>query len=239
MQGAGNTRLGKYPDANTTLARPSARTRPGQAHNRGCILSEDCVSSVVTKDSVLHIYKIASSPYKGRRRIPTIEDGVFLVGILRRRKEWTNQLINFLGTKVDYTRSSQRFGGVSVSTSIGCNIFLLLVVKPAGHTLSVSSFLDLASGLESDLRRSRCDRFREAKIRARKYSLPASAAANLSGNLVTTMQAGAIAGAMISSPLAEKKGRKPALLVVAVAGIVGGLMQGLSFGHLSVFYIGR
>ncbi|KAI1625636.1 MFS transporter [Exophiala viscosa] len=70
-------------------------------------------------------------------------------------------------------------------------------------------------------------------------NLPASAAANLSGNLVTTMQAGAIAGALVSSPLAEKKGRKPALLAVAIAGIVGGLMQGLSFGHLSVFYIGR
>lgn len=53
------------------------------------------------------------------------------------------------------------------------------------------------------------------------------------------MQAGAIAGALVSSPLAEKRGRKPALLAVAVTGIIGGLMQGLSFGHLSVFYIGR
>ncbi|KAK4938207.1 hypothetical protein LTR10_021280 [Elasticomyces elasticus] len=70
-------------------------------------------------------------------------------------------------------------------------------------------------------------------------NLSASAAANLSGNLVTTMQAGAIAGALVSSPLAEKKGRKLSLLVVAVAGIVGGLMQGLSFGNLAVFYIGR
>ncbi|KIW47273.1 uncharacterized protein PV06_02856 [Exophiala oligosperma] len=70
-------------------------------------------------------------------------------------------------------------------------------------------------------------------------ALSASAAANLSGNLVTTMQAGAIAGALVSSPLAEKKGRKPALLAVAVTGIVGGIMQALSFGHLPVFYIGR
>lgn len=53
------------------------------------------------------------------------------------------------------------------------------------------------------------------------------------------MQAGAIAGALVSSPLAEKKGRKPALLAVAVTGIVGGIMQALSFGHLPVFYIGR
>lgn len=69
--------------------------------------------------------------------------------------------------------------------------------------------------------------------------LPASAAANLSGNLVTTMQAGAIAGALVSSPLADRQGRKFSLLAVAVTGIIGGLMQGLSYGHLPVFYIGR
>lgn len=70
-------------------------------------------------------------------------------------------------------------------------------------------------------------------------NLSKSAAADLSGNLVTTMQAGAIAGALISGPLADRKGRKPALLAVAVAGFCGGLMQGLSFGYLPVFYIGR
>ncbi|KAF7551242.1 hypothetical protein G7Z17_g5164 [Cylindrodendrum hubeiense] len=68
---------------------------------------------------------------------------------------------------------------------------------------------------------------------------PPSAAADLSGNLVTTMQAGAVAGALISSPFADRKGRKPALLAVAVTGLVGGLMQAFSYGHLSVFYIGR
>ncbi|KAI9899765.1 hypothetical protein N3K66_006226 [Trichothecium roseum] len=68
---------------------------------------------------------------------------------------------------------------------------------------------------------------------------PAKFVANLSGNLVTTMQAGAVAGALLSTPLADKKGRKPALLAVAVTGLIGGLMQALSYGHLSVFYIGR
>lgn len=53
------------------------------------------------------------------------------------------------------------------------------------------------------------------------------------------MQAGAIAGALVSSPLADRKGRKFSLLAVAVTGIIGGLMQGLSYGHLAVFYIGR
>ena len=76
----------------------------------------------------------------------------------------------------------------------------------------------------------------------REYGLdtrPATAAADLSGNLVTTMQAGAVAGAMLSSPFADRKGRKPALLAVAITGFIGGLMQAFSYGNLSVFYIGR
>ncbi|KAH7171365.1 hypothetical protein EDB81DRAFT_710112 [Dactylonectria macrodidyma] len=68
---------------------------------------------------------------------------------------------------------------------------------------------------------------------------PAKDAADLAGNLVTTMQAGAVAGALISSPFADRKGRKPALLAVAITGFIGGLMQAFSYGHLSVFYIGR
>ena len=53
------------------------------------------------------------------------------------------------------------------------------------------------------------------------------------------MQAGAVLGAMLSSPLADRKGRKPALFAVAVTGIIGGFMQAFFSGHLSVFYIGR
>ncbi|CAH0047364.1 unnamed protein product [Clonostachys solani] len=68
---------------------------------------------------------------------------------------------------------------------------------------------------------------------------PPKAAADLSGNLVTTMQAGAVAGALLSSPIADRKGRKPALIAVAITGFIGGLMQAFSYGHLSVFYIGR
>ncbi|KAF4495039.1 quinate transport [Fusarium agapanthi] len=68
---------------------------------------------------------------------------------------------------------------------------------------------------------------------------PKEDAADLSGNLVTTMQAGAIAGALLSSPFADRKGRKPALLLVAVTGFIGGIMQAFSYDHLSIFYIGR
>ncbi|KAF4467490.1 quinate transport [Fusarium albosuccineum] len=66
-----------------------------------------------------------------------------------------------------------------------------------------------------------------------------TAAADLSGNLVTTMQAGAVAGALVCSPFADRWGRKPALLAVAVTGFIGGIMQAFSYGHLSAFYIGR
>lgn len=53
------------------------------------------------------------------------------------------------------------------------------------------------------------------------------------------MQAGAIGGALICSPYADLKGRKPALLMVAITGFVGGILQAFSYGHLSAFYIGR
>jgi MFS family permease len=69
--------------------------------------------------------------------------------------------------------------------------------------------------------------------------LEPSVAADLSGNLVTTMQAGAVAGALLSSPFADRKGRKPALFGVAITGFIGGVMQAVSFGHLPVFYVGR
>jgi len=65
------------------------------------------------------------------------------------------------------------------------------------------------------------------------------ARSNLSANLVSVMQAGAFAGALLANPLADKLGRKPALLIVAVIAFIGGLLQGVAFGHLSAFYVGR
>ncbi|SPO06990.1 related to quinate transport protein [Cephalotrichum gorgonifer] len=76
----------------------------------------------------------------------------------------------------------------------------------------------------------------------REYGLDVAGpdvAADLAGNLVTTMQAGAVLGALISSPFADWKGRKPSLLGVAITGFVGAIMQTFAFGHLPAFYIGR
>ncbi|RKU39802.1 hypothetical protein DL546_000837 [Coniochaeta pulveracea] len=65
------------------------------------------------------------------------------------------------------------------------------------------------------------------------------AAANLSANLVTTMQAGAFAGALLANPLADRLGRKPALLVVSIFAFIGGILQAFSYGSFACFYVGR
>ncbi|KAB5542529.1 hypothetical protein GE09DRAFT_1037150 [Coniochaeta sp. 2T2.1] len=66
-----------------------------------------------------------------------------------------------------------------------------------------------------------------------------AAVADLQGNLVTTMQAGAVLGALVCSPVADRWGRRPSLLAVAVLGLVGALLQAFAYGHLPAFYIGR
>lgn len=66
-----------------------------------------------------------------------------------------------------------------------------------------------------------------------------AASANLSANLVSTMQAGAIVGALAALPLGETLGRKPSLMIIAVFAFVGGLMQAFSNGNFGTFYAGR
>lgn len=66
-----------------------------------------------------------------------------------------------------------------------------------------------------------------------------TASANLSANLVSTMQAGAIVGALAALPISEKLGRRPSLLIIAVFAFVGGLMQAFSNGNFGTFYAGR
>lgn len=62
---------------------------------------------------------------------------------------------------------------------------------------------------------------------------------NLSANLVSVMQAGAFAGALLANPIADKIGRKAGLFTAAAFAFVGGLLQGLSFGKIACFYVGR
>jgi hypothetical protein len=64
-------------------------------------------------------------------------------------------------------------------------------------------------------------------------------AANLSANIVSTLQAGCFFGALLASPIAEKFGRKLALISAALVAIVGIVMQTAASGHLEAMYIGR
>lgn len=66
-----------------------------------------------------------------------------------------------------------------------------------------------------------------------------AASANLSANLVSTMQAGAIVGALAALPLGETLGRKPSLMIIAVFAFLGGLLQAFSDGNFATFYAGR
>ncbi|KAE8350042.1 general substrate transporter [Aspergillus coremiiformis] len=63
--------------------------------------------------------------------------------------------------------------------------------------------------------------------------------ANLSANIVSTLQAGCFFGALISSPVADKWGRKTGLIIASLIAIVGVIMQVAASGRLEVMYIGR
>lgn len=63
--------------------------------------------------------------------------------------------------------------------------------------------------------------------------------ANLSANIVSTLQAGCFFGALIASPAADKWGRRMSLLGAAMTGIVGVVMQTAASGYLEAMYIGR
>ena len=66
-----------------------------------------------------------------------------------------------------------------------------------------------------------------------------TAGANLSANIVSVMQAGAFAGALIANPISDKWGRKPGLFLVAVLTIIGVIFQTASSGKLAALYVGR
>ncbi|KAL1990508.1 hypothetical protein VTN49DRAFT_6347 [Thermomyces lanuginosus] len=71
------------------------------------------------------------------------------------------------------------------------------------------------------------------------YNKPADDTANLNANIVSTLQAGCFAGALAASPVSDRWGRRPALLISAALAIVGTVMQAAASGKLAVMYIGR
>lgn len=63
--------------------------------------------------------------------------------------------------------------------------------------------------------------------------------ANLQANIVSTLQAGCFAGALIAAPVADKLGRKRGLLYTSIVVLIGVIMQFNAWGHLEPLYIGR
>lgn len=75
-----------------------------------------------------------------------------------------------------------------------------------------------------------------------KYGLDpdnAKAEANLSANIVSTLQAGCFFGALAASWVADKYGRKLGLIAASFVAILGVIMQVAASGHLEAMYIGR
>lgn len=72
-----------------------------------------------------------------------------------------------------------------------------------------------------------------------KYGLTKDAAADLSSNIVSTLQAGCFFGSLFAYWAADRYGRKPALLVSAAITTLGVVIQTSSNGHTSALYVGR
>ncbi|KAL4944231.1 hypothetical protein BDV06DRAFT_233700 [Aspergillus oleicola] len=75
-----------------------------------------------------------------------------------------------------------------------------------------------------------------------KYGLTESsdtARANLSANIVSTLQAGCFFGALVASWVADKYGRKLGLIIASFVAILGVIIQVAASGHLEAMYIGR
>lgn len=63
--------------------------------------------------------------------------------------------------------------------------------------------------------------------------------ADLKANIVTTLQCGCFVGALSAGIVADKLGRKPALLIAATLAIIGTIMQAAALGHIGALYSGR
>jgi hypothetical protein len=70
-------------------------------------------------------------------------------------------------------------------------------------------------------------------------NLSTVAAANLSANIVSALQAGCFVGALMGWPVADYLGRRTALLISPAFAIIGVVIQSASSGHLAAIYSGR
>lgn len=63
--------------------------------------------------------------------------------------------------------------------------------------------------------------------------------ADLQANIVSTLQCGCFAGALIASYIADRLGRRIALLIAAVVVTIGCVFQAAADGHIALMYVGR
>lgn len=79
-------------------------------------------------------------------------------------------------------------------------------------------------------------------IRPSKYGLDGLSSiqrADLQANIVSTLQCGCFAGALIASYVADRLGRRKALLIAAVVVTIGCIFQAAADGHIALMYVGR
>ncbi|KAH0370491.1 general substrate transporter, partial [Aureobasidium melanogenum] len=63
--------------------------------------------------------------------------------------------------------------------------------------------------------------------------------ADLQANIVSTLQCGCFTGALIASYIADRLGRRMALLIAAVVVTIGCVFQAAANGHIALMYVGR
>lgn len=76
----------------------------------------------------------------------------------------------------------------------------------------------------------------------RQYGLenqPKTVLANLESNIVSVIQAGAFAGALFSTWLANRVGRRFSLIIASILVFIGVALQAAASGHIEAMYVGR
>ncbi|KAK1487241.1 hypothetical protein CCUS01_03585 [Colletotrichum cuscutae] len=68
---------------------------------------------------------------------------------------------------------------------------------------------------------------------------PKTVLANLESNIVSVIQAGAFAGALLSTWLANRVGRRFSLIIASILVFIGVALQAAASGHIRAMYVGR